>query len=70
MSHLAQRGRKAIGENIGAVYAKDNGRHISTAKGLSASDGRAGLKAIRNGAWALNVTFKITTGNDPDEALL
>ncbi|CAI8964264.1 hypothetical protein EMIT0373P_50329 [Pseudomonas chlororaphis] len=36
MSHRAQRGRKAIGENICAVYAKDNNRHISTAKGLSA----------------------------------
>ncbi len=49
MSHLAQRGRKAIGENIGAVYAKDNGRHISTAKGLSASDRRVALEASRMG---------------------
>ena len=35
MSHLAQRGRKADWENMGAVYAKDPDRHISTVRALS-----------------------------------
>src|SRR5450830_8959 len=37
MSHLAHRGRKAVGENICAVYANGPRRHISTAGDLSAN---------------------------------
>src|SRR5450830_769274 len=37
MSHLAHRGRKAVGENICAVYANGPRRHMSTAGDLSAN---------------------------------
>jgi len=46
MSHLAQRGRKAVGKNICAVYAKDPGRHISTESRRSASDARERLEPV------------------------
>ncbi|GAB0059848.1 hypothetical protein IBA8401_08730 [Pseudomonas syringae] len=44
MSHLAQRGRKSGLKNIGAVYAKRTGRHISTVK--LASDRRVAFMGI------------------------